>query len=231
MKPYYDDQNGTRIYHADCRDVLPELGKVDLVLTDPPYAIGAGRGEWAATAGVAIGLHYAAKAVTKEGAMLCFSTSSGRGIEYTLGAVGKVLPFNRMLVWRKPLGTSKAAGPWKWDLVSILAFGRSTFGTAFSSSLIESAEPRIGREHPSQVPVDVASWLFLPFNDKPVTVLDPFMGSGRLLVPAVSRGQSAIGIDVEERWCELAARNLERALLSPWDHVAALPLPSGGGQP
>lgn len=208
IRPYYEKDNVT-LYHGDCRELLPALGKVGLVLTDPPYAIGAGRGEWAATAAVAIGLHYAAKAVTDNGAMLVFSTSSGRGIEYTLGAIGKVLAFNRLLVWRKALGTSKAAGPWKWDLVSILAFGRATFGLADQSSCIEAAEPRAGREHPAQVPNDVAEWLYKPFIESGVVVLDPFMGSGRLLAPAASRGHRCIGIDIEEKWCELAARRLE----------------------
>jgi DNA modification methylase len=214
MTPYYS-QDGTTIYHGDCRDILPQLGKVGLVLTDPPYAIGAGRGEWAATAGVAIGLHYAAKAVADGGAMLCFSTSSGRGIEYTLGAIGKTLAFNRMLVWHKALGTSKAAGPWKWDLVSVLAFGRATFGLASRSSLLSAAEPRAGREHRSQVPRDVAEWLFEPFAASGFVTVDPFMGSGRLLEPAAWRGQQVIGIETEECYCELAVRRLEAARREP----------------
>ena len=40
MKPYYDDEKGIVIYHGDCRDILPSLSKVDLVLTDPPYGLG-----------------------------------------------------------------------------------------------------------------------------------------------------------------------------------------------
>jgi DNA modification methylase len=87
MKPYFESANIT-IYHGDCREILPSLPKARLVLTDPPYAIGAGRGEWAATAAVAIGLHEAAKRVTDDGALLAFSTSSGRGIQYTLGVLG-----------------------------------------------------------------------------------------------------------------------------------------------
>lgn len=209
MTPYYQDAL-VKIYHGDCRDVLPAIPKVGLVLTDPPYAIGAGRGEWSATAAVAIGLHLASKAVKDKGAMLCFSTSSGRGIEYTLGAISKNLPFNRMLVWRKPLVSSKAAGPWKWDLVSILAFGRATFGLADRSALVESTEPRKGREHPSQVPRDVAEFCFGPFSsDIRLVTLDPFMGSGRLLAPSVYRGMNVIGIEKEEKYYEMAARNLQ----------------------
>lgn len=219
LTPYYE-QDGITIYHGDCREVLPTLESAALVITDPPYAIGAGRGEWAATASVAIGLYQAARLVDDDGAMLVFSTSSGRGIQYTLGAIGKALPFNRLLVWRKALGTSKAAGPWKWDLVSILAFGRATFGLAHDSSLREAAEPRKGRLHPSQVPHDVATWLYVPFMGKPV--LDPFMGSGRLLMPAVRAGQPVIGIESEEKYCEIAAKQLQAEITSGVESAAAL---------
>jgi len=215
VKPYYEGGRIT-IYHGDCREILPTLSPVSLVLTDPPYALGSTRNEWNATAAVGIGLHEAAKRVKKGGALLAFTTSSGRGIEYTLGAVGKTLPFNRLLVWRKALSTSRAAGPWKWDLVSILAFGRATFGLADRSSLLETTEPRKGREHPAQVPRDVATWLFQPFQDQGCAgiVLDPFMGSGRLLEPAAqAAGCQVIGIEIEERYCELAAKRLTREAL------------------
>ncbi len=214
MKPYIETPLLT-IYHGDCREIIPTLPLVSLVLTDPPYALGSTRNEWNATAAVGIGLHEAAKRVIKGGALLAFTTSSGRGIEYTLGAVGKTLPFNRLLVWRKALSSSRAAGPWQWDLVSILAFGRATFGLADRSSLIESAEPRKGREHPSQVPRDVADWLFRPFESFPGPVLDPFMGSGRLLEPAILARRVVIGIEIEERYCELAARHLLRLREEP----------------
>ncbi len=184
------------------------LPKLSLIITDPPYALGSTRQEWNATAAVGIGLHEAAKRIDKNGALLAFTTASGRGIEYTLGAVGKTLPFNRLLVWHKALSSSKAAGPWKWDLVSILAFGRATFGVAEQSSLLATAEPRAGREHPAQVPRDVATWLYRPFDGP---CCDPFVGSGRLLEPAVRRGHTVVGIDVDERWCELAVRNLQKA--------------------
>ncbi len=218
MKPYYE-HGGITIYHGDCREILPTLPRVSLVLTDPPYALGSTRNEWNATAAVGIGLHEAAKLVAKGGALLAFTTSSGRGIEYTLGAVGKTLPFNRLLVWRKALSTSKAAGPWQWDLVSILAFGRATFGLTDRSSLIESAEPRKGREHPSQVPADVAEWLFRPFFHSSGIVLDPFLRSGRLLVPAVNAGRTVVGIEIEERYCELAAKRLSQEVRS-LEHIA-----------
>jgi hypothetical protein len=162
---------------------------------------------------VAIGLCEAAKRVDDGGALLTFTTSSGRGIEYTQGAVGKVLPFNRLLAWHKPHATSKAAGPFRWDLVCILGFGRTTFGTASRSSLVSADEPRAGRDHPSQVPLEVAEWLYAPFGDAlpdAGVVLDPFVGSGRLLIPAIRRGHRVIGIEIDESHCETAAESLER---------------------
>lgn len=213
MKPYYDDGRVT-IYHGDARELAALSVAVDLVLTDPPYAIGAGKGEWAATAAVAIGLHHAARLVRKGGAMFVFTTTSGRGIEFTLGAVGKALAFNRLLTWQKDGGTSRAAGPWFWDAVAILAFGRATFGNGSAPSVFRtrSAEP-CSSDHPAELPYGVAEWLYVPFVAASPVVLDPFCGTGQLLLPAASRGHRVIGVEVEERWCEVAANRLRQQAL------------------
>ena len=58
---------------------------------------------------MAIGLHEAAKLVRKGGSLLAFTTTSGRGIEFTQGAIGRTLPFNRMLIWQKTGGRSRAS--------------------------------------------------------------------------------------------------------------------------
>ena len=121
-EPYFE-RDGITIYHGDCRDILPQLEPVDLVITDPPYAIGGAKAEWKVTASVGTGIHYAAKKVNKGGAMLCFTTTSGRGMEFTTGAIGGALPLNRLLVWHKEFVRSRVAGPWRWDAVAILAFG------------------------------------------------------------------------------------------------------------
>lgn len=214
MKPYYDER-GVTIYHADAREVLPTLGKVDLVLTDPPYAIGAGCGEWSATAAVAIGLHEAAKLVRKGGSLVAFTTTSGRGIEFTQGAIGGRLPFNRMLTWHKTGGRSRAVSPWRWDTVAILLFGRAPSGKIGDSSVFASpSDYERETEHKAELPFGVAEWLDAPF-DRPAVTLDPFMGTGRLLEPAARKGRRLIGIDIEEKYCEIAARRLS-ALLS-WD--------------
>src|SRR5690606_22666813 len=58
MTPYYDDGRCV-IYHGDCRDVLPDIPPVDVVITDPPYSTGRAENEFAATGNIAVSLHMA----------------------------------------------------------------------------------------------------------------------------------------------------------------------------
>ncbi len=213
MKPYYSE-DGITIYHGDCREILPTLPKVDLVLTDPPYAVGAGRGEWSATAAVAIGLHEAAKRVLKTGALIAFTTTSGRGIEFTQGAIAGKLAFNRVLIWVKTDGNSRAVSPWRWDSVAIMAFGRAPKGLVGDSSIFTSpARYERASGHPAELPDGIAEWLYEPFDREGLVTVDPFMGTGRLLEPVANRGRQAIGIEIEERYCEIAANRLRQGVL------------------
>lgn len=211
FEPYFEE-DGVTIYHGDCREILPELSSVDLVLTDPPYAIGNGKNEWKVTASVGTGLHFAARKVKRTGAMLVLGTTSGRGMDFTFGAIGDALPFNRILAWHKEEQRSRVAGPWRWDLVCVLAFGRACFGTADRSSLYQSTRSAdVEVDHPSAVPLGVARWLYEPFS--PCTALDPFMGSGSLLLPAVQMGSPVIGIEKDERYCEMAVQRFSQGVL------------------
>lgn len=215
-KPYYQREN-VHLYCGDCREILPEIQAVDYVLTDPPYALGSSRSEWKVTASVGAGIYAAAQAVKSGGAMFCFSAASGRGMEYTLGAVGPALPFNRILIWHKQFVRSRVAGPWRWDIVAIMAFGRASFGRPASSSVCTTAGPASSRllgetGHPAEVPETVSEWLWSTLDSDGLTVLDPFAGTGSLLIPAAHQRRTVIGIEREERYCEIAARRLEAAI-------------------
>lgn len=210
MTPYYEEA-GITIYHGDCRDVLPELGAVDVVITDPPYSVGRVEGEFAASGNIAVSLHLASLLAPT---MIVFGTSSARGIEFVRSSI-RGLSHNRVLAWHRTFVNSPAAGPWRWDLVLLHVFGKGSFGRPSLSSLVQTdGTQALANEtgHKAPVPTSVMQHLYEPFA--PGVVLDPFMGAGSALLAAKSLGGSGIGIEIEERYCELAAQRLGQGVLA-----------------
>jgi len=68
-------------------------------------------------------------------------------------------------------------------------------------------------DHPCPKPIRWVTWLTSMVSQEGETVLDPFMGSGTTLRAARDLGRKAIGIEIEERYCEIAARRLDQAVL------------------
>lgn len=208
MKPYYDE-DGITIYHGDSREVIEGLPSVDVVITDPPYSVGRSESEFSASGNVAVVLDLASR---KAPSMAVFGTSSGRGYEFVRSSIRK-LPHCRTLAWHRSYVNSPAAGPWRWDLVLIHVFGRGAFGRPESSSLIQTDGTQalaLETGHRSPVPSSVMEHLYRPFA--PGVVLDPFMGSGSALLAAKRLGGHAIGIEVNERYCEIAAKRLAQGI-------------------
>lgn len=217
MKPYYEHA-GITIYHGDSREIVPQLPSVEIVITDPPYSSGRAESEFAATGNIAVALHLASE---KAKTMAVFGTSSGRGIEFLRSSI-RSLPHCRVLVWHRRYVNSLAAGPWRWDLVFIHMFGRAAFGRPEQSSLIETDGTQalaIELGHRAPVPTEVMSFVYKPYA--PGIVLDPFCGSGSTLLTARMFDASAIGIEIEERYCEIAAKRLSQEVLQfePVGHV------------
>jgi DNA modification methylase len=200
------------LYLGDARDVLPEIGPVDLVLTDPPYSNGRQEIEFAATGNVAVCLHMASE---KAPTMMVFGTSSGRGMEFIKSSV-RTLKHTRVLAWHRTYVNSPAAGPWRWDLVLIHVFGRGAFGRPLYPSLIQTnGTQALANEvgHKAPVPLEVMDWLYFPFS--PGVVLDPFMGSGSTLAAAIRRGGKAIGIEADPTSFDIACDRIRRAYEQP----------------
>jgi DNA modification methylase len=207
VKPYYEHA-GIAIYHGDCDIWLREHWEqptiADLLLTDPPYGlnyasdvIGHGRtwgqherGEWDALT--------ASTAVLND--FICCAAES-----IIWGGNYYALPPSRCwLVWHKP-----DAPPTMSDCELAWTSLRRPAQVMAWSIAATNAE-RCG--HPTQKPESVMRWC-LSLAPEAQTVLDPFMGSGTTLVAAKRLGRKAIGIEREERYCEIAAKRLAQEAL------------------
>lgn len=205
------EEPGITLYCGDSRDILRKFEhKVPLVITDPPYSVARSETEFNASGNVAVSLHIASELCET---MMVFGTSSGRGYEFLRSSI-RSLRHCRTLVWHRSFVNSPAAGPWRWDLVMIHVFGEGAFGRPQYSSLIQTEGTKslaIEFGHKAPIPLEVMEWLAKPFEGR--TMLDPFCGSGSLLVAAKNMGRRAIGIEIEPKYCEIAVKRLRQEVL------------------
>jgi len=205
MKPYYQDESVT-IYNADYRDVLPTLDKVDLVLTDPPYGIGdkwqGGSGSGWRVAEANKSTRNAWDAETSDISFLDLDIPT-----VIWGGNHFPLPVSRgWLVWRKEstgFTLSDAELAWTNRDMVIRVFDHSR-----SKVTGKTAEIR----HPTEKPLPLMKWCIGFFPDAQ-TILDPFMGSGTTLRAAKDLNRKAIGIELEERYCEIAAKRMSQLVM------------------
>ncbi len=213
MKPYFE-RDGIVIYHADCRDVLPTLepGSVDLVLTDPPYGMSwdgrvtrgpNGTGKAGATR------HYG---TTIHGDAEPFDPSPWLGfprvILWGFHHFNQSLPIGSVLVWLKRY--DDGFGSFLSD--ADLAWMKGGHGVYCKRDLSLQGESS-RRAHPTQKPVPLMRWCIERSGSINGVILDPFMGSGTTLRAAMDLGRKAIGIEIDERYCEVAAKRLSQSVL------------------
>lgn len=211
MRPYYE-QDGITIYHGDCREVLAALSQADLLLTDPPYGIFLAEvrnGFMAQRGGQDAAQWDAAPSAELLNLVLGFGKHSiVWGFGYFADVLGKcVAP----LVWDKQTGANYFAdGELAWTSFTsgTLRIFRHQWCGAFKAS--ERGE----QFHPTQKPVALMQWCMERAPARIATVVDPFMGSGSVLVAARNTGRRAVGIEIEERYCEIAARRLDQTVLA-----------------
>lgn len=202
MKPYYDDGRGILIYHGDCREILPSLPKVDLVLTDPPYGAG-----YAANPIVGKGKSKSNhEAQTWDDEIVDINPIFAASEQQIIwgGNYYRLRPSRRFLIWlKRDAPPSMANVELAWT-----SFDANAKFFDFPIAAVNSQ--RIG--HPTQKPVELMTWC-MGFMPDAKTILDPFMGSGTTLVAAKSLGRKCIGVEIEERYCSIAARRLQQQYL------------------
>jgi len=187
------------LYLADCLEVLPTLGKVDAVVTDPPYGIGIAanpvrqkheRMDWD-------------NAIPPKAIFDAIFERSTKQIIWG-GNYFHLPATQRFLIWDKiqPENFSLAMCEQAWTNLSGPAkiYRKSVLGYE--------------KDHPTQKPVELMQWClgFLPDAE---TILDPFMGSGTTGVACANLGRKFIGIEIEPKYFDIACKRIETAYLQP----------------
>jgi site-specific DNA-methyltransferase (adenine-specific) len=213
VTPYFQDDAVT-IYHGDCREIVPTLGRFDLLLTDPPYGIGAYSSGTMGGAGVARQSRFDpttwdAAAPPRELLDALIATSAKAvlwgGNYYAGNAAAK-----GWLVWDKVTGANTFADcelAWTNLDCAVRKF------TLRWQGMIRGGEARgVPRCHPTQKPLELMTWCIGLAGDVQ-TILDPFAGSGTTGRAAKDLGRKAVLIEREERYCEIAARRMAQGVL------------------
>jgi len=216
-KPYYQDDYIT-IYHGDCREVLPGI-EADCVVTDPPYGISYYSGY---TSDVRSGGDY----VNKDGSISGDNDTMLR--DFVVSWCGSIpalvfgsyrapfpLGWKQILIWDKgpAAGMGDLKIPWKPNHEPIFILGDWPGESGRGAGIIRGdniSRLSMGRKHPHEKSVSMLRKIMEPC---PGTILDPFMGSGTTLRAAKDLGRKAIGIEIEEKYCEVAAKRLSQEVL------------------
>ena len=220
--PYYhDEEKGITIYNADCRQVLPFLGGFDLVLTDMPYGEvnrkSSGLRNLDKRDADIETLHPISVIDALEGS-IDGSVYVWCGTEQVSDLRKRMVHYGlttRVCVWEKT-NPSPMNGEHFWlSSIELCVFGRRK--NAQFNEHCESPVFRIpsGRDkiHPTEKPVQLFKRLMAASTNEDQVILDPFMGSGTTLVAAKLEGRKAVGIEINEKYCESAAKRLEQGVL------------------
>lgn len=200
MTPYYSEA-GITIYHGDCREVLPSV-TADVMVTDPPYgmAYDSGwrtdnpvRGDRGIKVRDDVLMEWGARPAIVFGGRMC----------------PRPVTYREVLVWDKGgwPGMGDLSFPWGPSHEEVYVLG-----TAFSGPrrVLRHARLTGTLQHPTEKPLGLITDLVAYTIG---TILDPFMGSGTTLRAAKDLGRRAIGIEIEEKYCEIAANRLRQEVL------------------
>ena len=224
MSPRKEVIGPHELYLGDCREILPTLGKVDAVVTDPPYGIGessrnfASRGKpinkpHSRSRAIAPATDYGASdwdSETKDSEVAAALAIAKWGIVFG-GNYYKLPPTTCWLVWDKLNGGSDFADcELAWTNLP-----KAVRRIRFLWNGCMRRERDIPREHPTQKPVDVLKWCIEHLPPDAHTILDPFMGSGTTGVACQKLGRRFIGIEIEPKYFDIACRRIEKAMAQP----------------
>lgn len=216
VKPYYEEPAGV-IYCADCLDILPKIPEksIDLVLTDPPYGIGiattgkVGGGKCASVKDYGQQIWDKDKVSDKHiiEAQRVSLNQVIFGGNYYAGLLGDSPCW---IVWDKDNTGNFADCELAWT-----SFKTATrkFRWRWNGMLQEDMGNKEYRAHPTQKPLPLFKWILEKYSEPDQAILDPFLGSGTTAVAAKQLGRQYIGIEISEKYCDIAVQRLAQEIL------------------
>lgn len=204
MTPYYQ-ADGITIYHGDCREILRHVTG-DVMVSDPPYGMAYQSG-WNASSNVANDETPAARDWALE------LWGGKPALIFGRWSVPRPASSRELLIWDKGdwPGMGDLSLPWGPSTEEIYVLGSGFVGKRRGQIVRDPKRPKAGGHHPTEKPIGLMEILIAACP--PGVIVDPFMGSGTTLVAAKNLGRRALGIELEEKYCEIAVKRLAQQTL------------------
>lgn len=227
MEPYYSEK-GITIYHGDCREILPTLEPMDIILTDIPYSSSTHDGARSGERGDTQTINFAAVSDTEAAALAnLFVEASRRWVIMSCDwrhskAIEQTGFLKRFGIWVKenPMAQMSGDRPAQgWEALLFLhRTGRLRWNGGGKPAVYFNGTSRWGyfgpSYNPTQKPLGLLRQILTDFAEPQDVIGDPCCGSGSTLRAAKDRGLRAIGIDLRESECEIAAKRLSQEVLN-----------------
>lgn len=209
MKPYY--QTGlVTLYHGDCRDVLPTLDPAGVaVISDPPYGCKNDCDYTRFAGGLSESKNYHAGVHGDDepfdpSPFLTFKWVALFGYQF----FAERLPVGTILVWNKKRDNQLGSFLSDCELIWMKG-GKGCYLFPHVWHGFDRQSEREKSLHPTQKPVALMQWIIERAGKDATMILDPFAGSGATLLAARVLGFRAIGIEINEEYCEIIAKRLD----------------------
>ena len=219
------------LYLGNCREILPTLGKVDCVISDPPYGDAATHNAHLSSITLRNGeparqaLGFGGISVEECVALASsWTAAAARWVVFTcewkyghaLDAAGLLI---RLGIWRKPDGAPQFTGDRPgtgWEAVAIChRQGKKRWNGGGKHAFWSWPKGQNDSGHPTGKPLGLLSDFVADFTEPGETILDPFMGSGTTGVACAKLGRRFVGIEIEPKYFEIACKRIAAAYAEP----------------